>query len=370
MVEVRFEAVSYRIGEEVVLSDIDLRVPPGSLTAIIGPSGAGKSTVLRLVAGLARPTAGLVTVAGSPVGRSSPPGVSMVFQGEALYEHMDVAGNLRFPLQVGGEDDETVRRVAEGAARRIGVRRLWRRRPRTLSGGERGLVATARAVSRTGLRVLLLDEPLAFADRHMRERFRVELRRLHETEGITTILATNDQEEAMAIADLLVVLIDGRVAQVGSPRSVLESPERTDVATFVGVLPMNLLPAAIDRVGGEAVAVIGHDRVRLGEWPVGVESGCRVVVGLHAHELFVAPPGTPFDQVLHVVVGRVEDLGASRNVLFGLGRSAAGTFVMNENRPAAVRPGDRLELSWAPGRARLFRADTGAAIPMEGGRPG
>ena len=357
--------VSKRFDGREVLSSVDLEVPAGSLTVLVGPSGSGKSLILRLVAGLESADGGVVTVHGRPVGASgaAPPGLAMVFQGDTLYAHLDVGDNLRFPLQVGGADRRHVDDVARASARRVGVTRLWRRRPPTLSGGERGLTAAARAISRDGLSVLLLDEPLAGADPPTRRRFRSQLRELHDAGGLTTVVATNDQEEALAIADHLAVVVDGRIVQAGTPTQVFDAPNTTSVASFVGILPMNLFPGELRRIDGEvSIDLAGHvlevgPRIRL-------PTGTRVVVGLHAHELFVAPPGTPFSRVITATVSRIEDLGPSMHVLFGLGRSAAGTFVMTENRPAAWRPGDRLELTWAPGRMRLFRADTGRAIPM------
>jgi ABC-type sugar transport system ATPase subunit len=361
---VSFIGVSKSKDGREVLSGIDLSIPAGALTAIVGPSGSGKTTLLRMICGLDRPDAGSVSVGGEDVGGRPPDGVAMVFQGDALYEHLDVGSNLKFPLQIRGAAAPHVEEKSRSTARRAGVSRLWGRQPRTLSGGERGMVAAARAISRDGLRILLLDEPLSGADRHVRQRFRRELRRLHDEEGVTTVLATNDQEEAMAVADVLAVVMDGRLAQVGSPRSVFESPETAAVASFVGVRSMNLFPALFELVDGRPVVSIGGDRIALDRAPRGIDIRTRVLVGLHAHELVVSPPGTPFGRTIHVSVSRVEDLGSSVNVLFGLGRSPAGTFVMTENHPAAVRPGDRLELTWAPGRMRLFRADTGRAIPM------
>lgn len=364
MAEVCLRGVSKRYDGRRVVSDVDLTIPSGALAALVGPSGSGKSSLLRMICGLDHPDAGTVTVGGRPVAETAgpPSGVAMVFQDDALYDHLDVGANLRFPLQVSGAEAEHVDQVSRASARRTGIMGLWKRSARTLSGGERSMVATGRALSRDGLEVLLLDEPMSGADRQVRLRFRRELRVLHETEGLTTVVATNDQEEAMALADLLVVIVDGALAQVGSPRAVFESPDTTTVASFLGVPPMNLFPGVV--AAGGAVVEVGGDRLVLHPASAGLADRTRVLVGLHAHELVIAPPGAPFGRTIHGTASRVEDLGSSINVLFGLGRNAVGTFVMRENRPAAVRPGDRLELTWAPGRMRLFRADTGRAIPM------
>jgi ABC-type sugar transport system ATPase subunit len=357
--------VSKQFDGREVLSHVDLEVPSGSLTVLVGPSGAGKSLILRMVAGLERPDRGTVMVGGQVVEVSGrpPPGVAMVFQGDALYAHLDVGENLRFPLQVRGADRADVDTVSRASARRMGITRLWRRRTPTLSSGERGLTAAARAISRDGLSVLLLDEPMAGVDPALRRRFRSELRQLHDAEGVTTVVATNDQEEALALADRFAVVMDGQIVQMGSPRAVFEAPNSTSVASFLGVLPMNLFPGEVGRDHDRVFVDVAGNRLAI-EDDVGVLAGTRVLVGLHAHELGVAPPGTPFGRTIHVTVSLVEDVGANANVLFGLGRSAVGTFVMTENRPAARRPGDVLELTWAPDRLRLFRADTGRAIPM------
>ncbi|MEX2655254.1 MAG: ABC transporter ATP-binding protein, partial [Acidimicrobiia bacterium] len=341
MVEVCFQGVSKRYAGRVVLSDVDLTIPSGALVALVGPSGSGKSSLLRMICGLDRPDEGTVTVGGRPVVATTgpPTGVAMVFQNDALYDHFDVAANLRFPLQVSGADVDHTDQVSKASARWAGITRLWRRSPRTLSGGERSMVATGRAISRDGLEVLLLDEPLAGADRQVRQRFRRELRLLHQRGGMTTVVATNDEQEAMALGDLLVVVIGGGIAQIGSPRTVFESPDTTTVASFLGSPPMNLFPGTVVVEDGLVAVDVGGDRVVIESPALGLTAGTRVVVGLHAHELVIAPPGTPFGRMIHGTASRIEDLGSRINILFGLGRSAAGTFVMTENRPAALRPG-------------------------------
>lgn len=180
---------------------------------------------------------------------------------------------------------------------------------------------------------------------------------------MTTVVATNDQEEALASADLLVVLMDGTVVQAGEPLDIFDSPTTTQVASFIGPLPMNLFPATVVSEGGSDWLWVGSDRVRL-DPGLQLGEGRSVIVGLRAHELIRAVPSTAFGKTLQVTVSQVHDLGSSTQIRFGLGPSPAGVFVMTENRPAAVRPGDRLELTWVPGRLRLFAADTGRAIPM------
>lgn len=362
MAAVGFEHVSLELDGRVVLDEVNLEVPDGSLMAVIGPSGAGKSSLLRLVSGLIAPTSGRVTIGDDPVDHRRPWAnrVAMVFQDDALYEHMTVGSNLEFPWRVQGYDRETATEEATHTASRVGVRRLWRRVPRTLSGGQRGQVATARALSRANPSVVVLDEPLAQADAGIRRRFRQEIRRLHGELGLTMLLATNDQNEAMSVATHLAVLMDRRIRQVGSPREVYSSPIDAEVASFVGSPPMNLMPARA--MVEEGVLEIGGDRVHMDFRDGPIPS--RVLVGTYPSELRIAEPGTAFDRTIHVTVGRVEDLGSAMVAYFGLGRHPGVGFSIALPAATAIEVGDRLELTWVEASLRLFDTAAGEAIPM------
>lgn len=349
MATVELRKVALVVGDRALVDDVDLLVPSGSLAVVVGPSGCGKTSLLRLVAGLTVPTSGEVLIDGRPVDHKtlSANRVSMAFQDDPLYEHLDVSANLGFALRVRRVDRDEVERRTRDTAGRVGIHRLLGRRPATLSGGERSRVAIGRALVPEETRVLLLDEPLARADRRMRLRFRREIRRVHEEAGVTTILATNDQEEALAVADLLVVMDAGRVRQAGAPRQVLEDPADLEVAGFVGDPPMNLFPAEVE--GGELV--VGNDRLRLRvEAPAG-----RVVAGIRPEHLRLAGPATPFDRVLHVTAGPVEDTGRVAVVHFGLGAVGSVAYSLLVDSAAGIEPGQRLELTWDPDRLRLFR---------------
>jgi len=361
MATVSFDHVGLEIDGRVILEDVTLVVPDGALMTVIGPSGAGKSSLLRLVSGLVGPTSGAVTIDGEPVDQGAPWAnrVAMVFQDDALYEHMTVGANLEFPWRVQGHDRSKAAEEARSAASRVGVQRFWRRLPRTLSGGQRGQVATARALSRADPTVVLLDEPLAQADAGIRRRFRSEIRRLHDESGLTMLLATNDQSEAMAVSTHLVILMDGRVRQVAPPMEVYERPVHADIAAFVGNPPMNLIPAkAVHRDG---MLEIGGDRVAH-ELSDAVPS--RVLVGWYPSELRIAPPGTTFNRTIHVTIGRVEDLGSETRVYFGLGRHPGVGFSVSLPTDSGLEAGTRVELTWAEASLRLFDSATGGAIPM------
>ncbi len=364
MGSVEFRGVSLRRGSRLVLDRIDLRVHPGELFAVIGPSGAGKTSLLRLVAGLERPTAGEVLVDGQRVNPRVPSAnrVGMVFETDALYEHLDVAGNLMFPSRMQGDSEAAALRRAGEEADRLGLRRLWRRRPATLSGGERGLAATGRALAREPLSVLLLDEPLATADAHLRARLRRELRDLHRDGTVTTLLATNDQREALTVAERIAVLDGGRLHQVADAETLLGAPADTMVASFVGSPGMNLIPVEVQRHGGAWWLRIGTDRWRV---PGGLDpalGGRRLLWGVRAHEWQPTRGDEPFEACLHVTVALVERIGATSLIHVGLGRAPAPAFTVSTGDEVHRSPGDLLEVVARPRRVRLFDPETGVAV--------
>ncbi|WP_108668574.1 ABC transporter ATP-binding protein [Euzebya rosea] len=233
-----------RYGDVRAVDGVDLAVADGERFALLGPSGSGKTTILRLVAGFERPDEGRVVLAGQDVVGLPPErrSVGVVFQDYALFPHRTVSQNIAFGLRMRKVDRETRRaRVAE-LLKLVGLTREADRRPDQLSGGQRQRVALARALA-PNPSLLLLDEPLANLDRRLRESLRDELVTITDAVGITTVLVTHDQEEALSFADRIGVLSDGRLVQVGTPAEVWRSPVSTVVATFLG--DMNLLPARV-----------------------------------------------------------------------------------------------------------------------------
>ncbi len=233
----RCRGVSRRFGPVTALDGVDLDVPTGSLTALLGPSGCGKTTLLRVVAGLERPDAGTVELAGrtvdGPAG-SVPPedrGVGLVFQEHALFPHLDVAGNVAFGLR---HLDRSARaaRVAEVLAL-VGLDGLGRRRPAQLSGGQRQRVALARALAPAPT-LVLLDEPFSSLDAALRVSLRDEVRAILRAADQSALLVTHDQEEALSIADRVAVMFDGRLHQVDAPQTLYRSPATPEVAAFIG----------------------------------------------------------------------------------------------------------------------------------------
>ncbi len=233
MIEV--ERVTKRFGEFVALDDVTATAATGSLTALLGPSGSGKSTLLRVIAGLETPDAGRVLIGGVDVTGRPPQerGIGFVFQHYAAFKHLTVAENVAFGLRIRHRPRaETRRRVAELLAL-VQLEGLADRYPAQLSGGQRQRMGLARALA-VEPEVLLLDEPFGALDARVRKELRAWLRRLHDETRTTTIIVTHDQEEAMEVADEVVLMARGRVEQIGSPRELYESPANEFVLTFVG----------------------------------------------------------------------------------------------------------------------------------------
>jgi len=238
--------VTKRFGDFLALDDVSLEIPDGSLTALLGPSGSGKSTLLRVIAGLEQPDTGSVSLAGRDV--SSLPahrrGVGFVFQHYAAFKHMTVAKNIAFGLEIRKRSKDEIRtRVAE-LIDLVHLEGLGDRYPSQLSGGQRQRMALARALA-VEPEVLLLDEPFGALDARVRKDLREWLRRLHDEVHVTTVIVTHDQEEAMEVADSVVVMHRGRIEQEGPPRELYEQPVNRFVMSFVG--PVSELGDALVR---------------------------------------------------------------------------------------------------------------------------
>jgi ABC-type Fe3+/spermidine/putrescine transport system ATPase subunit len=233
--DVSVRSLVHRFGAVEVLRAVDIEIARGEFVALLGPSGCGKTTLLRCIAGLVRPTAGEIFVDGRridrvPVHRS---GLGMVFQSYALFPHMTVAQNVYFGLKMQGVAEKVGAERASEALALVRMTGFEERYPAQLSGGQQQRVALARALV-TRPKALLLDEPFGALDAKLRESMQVELRRIQKSLGITTIFVTHDQHEAMAMADRIVVMQQGRVEQFGAPAEVYGSPASTFVAHFVG----------------------------------------------------------------------------------------------------------------------------------------
>ena len=229
------QSITKRFGDFVALDDVSVDVPAGSLTALLGPSGGGKSTLLRVIAGLEAPDAGRVHIEGRDMTAVTPQqrGVGFVFQHYAAFKHMTVRDNVAFGLKIRKRPKQEVQRRVDELLGLVQLSQFAKRYPNELSGGQRQRMALARALA-VEPSVLLLDEPFGALDANVREELRAWLRRLHDEMPVTTLFVTHDQEEAMEIADQIVVISHGRVEQAGAPHELYDAPANDFVMNFIG----------------------------------------------------------------------------------------------------------------------------------------
>ena len=232
---IRVSNVSKNFGGFAALTDVTVDIPSGSLTALLGPSGGGKSTLLRIIAGLETPDSGMVEIAGADSTRLSPQrrNVGFVFQHYAAFKHMTVASNVAFGLKIRKRPKAEIDKRVGELLELVHLEQFASRYPAQLSGGQRQRMALARALA-VEPQVLLLDEPFGALDAQVRKELRAWLRRLHDEVHVTTVFVTHDQEEAMEVADSIVVMADGRVRQVGTPDELYETPASDFVMSFLG----------------------------------------------------------------------------------------------------------------------------------------
>jgi len=339
-----------------VIPDLDLKVPAGQMAVLVGPSGCGKSTTLRMVAGLEEPTAGTIHIAGRDVTNIAPAerDIAMVFQSYALYPHMSVFENMAFGLRIKHLPEAEIRTRVGAAADSLGLTPYLDRRPKALSGGQRQRVAIGRAVVRAP-KVFLFDEPLSNLDAKLRGDMRREIARIHLQSKTTSMYVTHDQIEAMTLADMIVVLKDGVVQQIGSPVEIYEKPANRFVAGFFGTPSMNFLAADLTATGERRSA-----RGRGFEIPLGVAPTLRpanesdnIVVGIRPERLSLEQRAD--DIPLSGSVAMREVLGAE--VVLHLD-SPAGSLTVRTDAGSAPRLGDTLQVWLDPRAIHLFDGAT------------
>jgi len=245
-VEVSLEAVSHRYDSALAVDDVSLRIRGGELVVLLGPSGCGKTTLLRIVAGLIRQSAGRLCFADKIVDALPPSerGAGIVFQNYALFPHMNVAANIGYGLRARGATGGSIKATVARMLNLVQMEGFAERFPRELSGGQQQRVALARTMA-VNPHVLLLDEPFGALDKNLRLDMQIEIKRIQRELGITTIMVTHDQEEALGMAERIAVMNQGRIEQFGTPDAVYHAPESIFVASFVGTA--NLVPATLTR---------------------------------------------------------------------------------------------------------------------------
>jgi putative spermidine/putrescine transport system ATP-binding protein len=317
--EIELVAVTKRFGDAVAVDNVSLRIPAGCYCCLLGPSGCGKTTTLRMIAGHEEATEGDIILGSENITNAAPAsrGTAMMFQSYALFPHLDCTDNVAFSLRMRGVDKDTRRARALDMLKRVQMEPFAGRLPAQLSGGQQQRVALARALI-TDPQVLLLDEPLSALDPFLRIRMREELKSLQTRLGISFIHVTHSQDEAMALADLVVVMNHGRIEQAATAREVFNKPASAFVARFIG--GHNVLPAAVARAPSEAAFVA---------------AGAAASVGASS---------------IAGVARSVEYLGSTVQVgIDVIGLDALSAVVPEERFDAApVRPGEPVVLSWKP----------------------
>ena len=352
MASLDIQGVTKSFGATKVLHGIDLAIVDGEMVVIVGASGCGKSTLLRIVAGLENPTSGAVLIDGVNVTPLEPADrdIAMVFQTYALYPHMTVFDNMAYGLKIRGLPKAEIRARVQEAADLLSIGQLLERKPRQLSGGQRQRVAMGRAIVRHP-KLFLFDEPLSNLDAKLRVQMRAEIRRLQKRLAVTSLFVTHDQVEAMTLGDRLVVMHEGRAAQIGTPMEVWAKPADTYVASFIGSPAMNFLPATLTE-GGHAARLANGTVWRFTDGTRPGGEGQTVTIGIRPEHLLPdGPDGLP------VTIDLAEPLG-SETVLHG--RLADGTE-LTARIPGGM-PGEGLRLAPDLAALHIFDATSGKRL--------
>jgi spermidine/putrescine transport system ATP-binding protein len=341
---VTLRGVTKRFDELVAVDQLDLDVANGEFLALLGPSGCGKTTTLRMIAGFEEPTEGEIAIDGAPVVGVPPHkrAVNTVFQQYALFPHMNVLDNVAYGLKQRGLGKRERYAKAAEALSLVHLEGRESSRPNQLSGGQQQRVALARALVLEP-KVLLLDEPLGALDQKLRKAMQIELKRLQADVGITFVFVTHDQEEAMAMADRIAVMNDGRVEQLAVPGLLYDEPATPFVADFIG--DMSVLHGTL---AGDDVVLAAGGRVPLGRRLSEASNGTEVRVGLRPEAAEVRPAGAPADGEATVVTAMV--LGAGLQVVARLG-DGQEILVRQGRAPedgavVAAQPGDRVGIAF------------------------
>jgi sn-glycerol 3-phosphate transport system ATP-binding protein len=359
MAKVTLNGVKKSYGAVKAIHGIDMEIADGEFIVIVGPSGCGKSTLLRMVAGLEAITEGSISIGDRVVNDIEPADrdIAMVFQNYALYPHMSVYENMSYGLRIRGKSKAEIEQRVQRAAEILQLQPYLKRRPRELSGGQRQRVAMGRAIVREPS-VFLFDEPLSNLDAKLRVQMRLEIKRLHQQLGVTSIYVTHDQVEAMTLADRLVVMNLGRADQIGTPQDVYNKPATAYVGGFIGSPAMNFIDCRIEDAAGSRQIVLA-DGARLavpGAWsaPAG-----EYRLGLRPEHLRLAVTGETPQLELRVDVA--EELGAD-TLLHGqiAGEDIVARVPSNAGFHDRSRPGIMVDMSVA----HLFDRESGLRVAV------
>jgi multiple sugar transport system ATP-binding protein len=353
MASVTVENLRKSFGAFDALSGLDLSVEDGEFVVLVGPSGCGKSTLLRMIAGLEQVSSGTIRIGGRVVNDLEPRDrdIAMVFQSYALYPHMTVRQNMAFNLKLRRDPEQVIGAKVASAAQVLDLETLLARYPRQLSGGQRQRVAMGRAIVRNP-QLFLFDEPLSNLDAKLRVQMRIEIRRLHQTLGATSIYVTHDQVEAMTMADRIVVMNRGKIEQIGTPLELYDHPNNRFVAEFIGSPAINLVDGVIDGSG---------QRLRVGPTvSLGLPSGSRLAPGDHILAGFRPEHLTPSAAgTIRGDVQVIEHLGPETFVYVD---AAGRQLCCRTGRDEPVGTGSTLTFDVDPTKLHLFDPTSGLRL--------
>jgi len=351
--ELRLEGVSRTFGRSAALTDLSLTVERGEFVALLGPSGGGKSTALNCLAGLLPLTGGTISLDDRRIDLLPPErrGFGMIFQNYALFPHLTVRGNIAFGLKMRKVPKDEMERRVDSALELVQLTEHADKQPGQLSGGQQQRVAIARAVV-VEPPIVLMDEPLSNLDAKLRHEMRAEIRRLHKTLGLTTVYVTHDQEEALSLADRLVVLNGGRVQQIGTPEEVYLEPVNSFVADFMGY--RNLLEMTAMGVDGDRLRLVGEG-IELAAIPGDLDAlNGPVTVAMRPEDLIV---GQPMENQFRAIVTSVEYQGRDFEVQ-AVASSGAKLFLRTEKRLAIDQA---ISIGIKPDRIMVYPASSSLA---------
>jgi spermidine/putrescine transport system ATP-binding protein len=350
---VRLREVTKRFDDVVAVDALSLDIFQGEFLTLLGPSGCGKTTVLRLIAGFESLDEGVIVMNGAPL-NGTPPNrrnVNTVFQSYALFPHMTIYDNIAFGLKMKQIDNSAIREQVAEALSIVKLRGLDNRRPHQLSGGQQQRVAMARAIVNKP-QVLLLDEPLSALDYRLRQEMEIELKRIHRKLGITFVLVTHDQEEAISMSDRIAVMNQGRIEQIGTPTRIYEEPENMFVAKFVGEI--NVFEGRITYVYNGSATVDIHGRPFKVHNRKNYATGQHVKVLLRPEDLMVTTDevSKPVSPSLGGVIDEVIYKGKTVDLIVSLdaGETIFVTQFFNEDQEDVIfRQGQRVHVDWPYG---------------------
>jgi len=366
MAEVKVRDLVKAYGRHLAVRGIDLDIPDGAFVVLVGPSGCGKSTTLRMIAGLETISHGEFLIDGKRANDlpSRDRGVAMVFQTYALYPHLTVKETLAFSLKLAKVDPADMDRRINGAIAALELQPYLDRRPSELSGGQRQRVAMGRAIVREP-DVFLFDEPLSNLDAKLRNQMRVEIKRLQHRLGVTTIYVTHDQIEAMTLADVIVVMKDGEIAQRGTPLEVFENPANKFVASFIGSPQINFFDGVIKQTDAGFAFVTPDMTIPLDGKKYGdaLRDRQRVTGGLRPEDIIPHGHGMQPEGGISIMgeVTLTELLG-NESLLFA--RCGSVDFVARMQQPRVVADGENLSFHIAGSRLHLFDEETETSLRM------